>query len=253
MSLHADSSSQSPPATREMSRANAAIDATSAAAQRAAGSVRITVAGEAITLLPQRAALWEPVDGPRTLLISDLHLGKVETFASVGVPLPDVMHHQLAELHDVIRVAACERVLILGDLLHAPAGLTPLMLDTVRAWREQCPCAFDVVPGNHDRHIHKIADWWKMRLLGDVHRERPFAFTHEPRPIAGAFTWAGHVHPVVRLRSASDTLKLWCFVIDEARGVAILPAFCDFTSGGRFERASGMRVFAIAEQTVLEV
>lgn len=208
------------------------------------------IAGEAVTLLPQRAALWQ---ARRTLLISDLHLGKVETFASVGVPLPAVMGRQLQTLSTLIHATSCERVLILGDLLHAPAGLTPQMIDTVREWRETHTCDLAIVPGNHDRHIDKVAEWWNMRLLGDVHREGPFAFTHEPRAVGDAFTWAGHVHPVYRIRSASDALKLWCFVIDESRGVAILPAFCDFTAGGRFERHHTTRVFAIAENQVLEV
>ncbi len=210
----------------------------------------ITVAGQQIALLPQRAAYWQD-EG--TLLISDLHLGKVETFASFGVPLPDVMNHQLATLSAVINATACRRVLILGDLLHAPAGLTTPMIDTVREWRMGHTCDFAVVPGNHDRYLDKVADWWDMRVLGSVHREGPFAFTHEPRTVTAAFTWAGHIHPVYRIRSASDALKLWCFVIDETRGMAILPAFCDFTSGGRFERHATTRVFAIAQNQVLEV
>jgi DNA ligase-associated metallophosphoesterase len=210
----------------------------------------LTIAGQSVTLLPHRAAFWHE---RKTLLISDLHLGKVETFASFGVPLPDVMQHQLAALSAVINATACERVLILGDLLHAPAGLTTPMMETVRDWRAKHACEFAVVPGNHDRHLEKVADWWNMRVLGEVHREGPFAFTHEPRPIANALTWAGHIHPVYRMRSASDTLKLWCFTIDETQGIAVLPAFCDFTSGGRFERHATTRVFVIAQGQVLEV
>lgn len=210
-------------------------------------------------MLPQRAAWWHEgeqggdVAQGGTLLISDLHLGKVETFASLGVPLPAVMHKQLAQLSKLIEKTRCRRVMILGDLLHAPAGLTQLMLDEVRTWREQHACEFAIVPGNHDRKIDKVADWWNMRLLGELHHEGPFAFTHEPRAIAGKFTWAGHIHPVVKLRTASDALKLWCYVIDHERQFAVLPAFCDFTSGGRFERGAATKVYAIAEGCVLEV
>jgi DNA ligase-associated metallophosphoesterase len=218
--------------------------------KHAAPTITLTIANETVTLLPQRAVWWGRC---KTLLISDLHLGKVETFASVGVPLPAMMHTQLATLSALISATQCERVLMLGDVLHAPAGLTPLMIDEVARWREQQGSSFAIVPGNHDRHIEKVANWWNMQVLPDVHHEGPFAFTHIPREIAGKFTWAGHVHPVVKLRSSSDTLKLWCFVMDEAARVAILPAFCDFTSGGRFERTPSTRVFAIAEGQVIEV
>ena len=40
---------------------------------------------EQLRLLPQRA-VW--LEGSRTLLLADLHLGKAETFQAHGIPLP---------------------------------------------------------------------------------------------------------------------------------------------------------------------
>jgi hypothetical protein len=214
----------------------------------------LTISSQHVTLLPQRAAYWHERG---TLLLADLHLGKVETFAAHGVPLPDVMTRQLAMLSDAIEATAPTRVLVLGDLLHAPAGLTEPMLEAVHVWREQHDCEFAVVPGNHDRHLEKVARWWGMRELPARHDEGPFTFMHEPAPAAGRFVFAGHVHPVVKLRSRSDTLKLWCFVLDTsdfATGVCTLPAFCDFTSGGTVDiRQRHRHVYAIAEECVITI
>lgn len=212
----------------------------------------ITLAGDDFTLLPQRAAFWH---ARKTLLVTDLHLGKVETFAAHGIPLPDMMTRQLDACTALIQTTRPDRVLILGDLLHAPAGLTEPMLEAVRAWRERHSCEFAVVPGNHDRHLEKVARWWNMRVLPPRHDEGPFTFIHEPTHIAGRTVFAGHVHPVVKLRSSSDTLKLWCFVIDDhdaTSATITLPAFCNFTSGGTVDhRAPRRRVFAIAENTIV--
>lgn len=214
----------------------------------------LTLASQQFTLLPQRAAFWHERE---TLLLADLHLGKVETFAAHGVPLPDVMTKQLESLDALVAAVHPHRVLILGDLLHAPAGLTEPMLETVRMWRERHACEFAVVPGNHDRHLDKVGRWWNMRVLPPRHDEGPFTFTHEPAPTAGRITFAGHVHPVVKLRTSADTLKLWCFVLDSTdatTGVCTLPAFCDFTSGGTIDhRVPGRRVWAIAEDSIIEV
>ncbi len=218
--------------------------------------VTLAIASEHVTLLPQRAAYWHERE---TLLLTDLHLGKVETFAAYGVPLPDVMTRQLAALQALLNVFRPRRVLILGDLLHAPAGLTETMLEQVRAWREGSGCEFSVVPGNHDRHLEKVGRWWNMRVLPERHDEGPFTFLHEPTHVAGRFVFAGHVHPVVKLRTSVDTLKLWCFVVDSPdgalnSGVCTLPAFCDFTSGGTVDvRVAGRQVWAIAEGEVLPI
>ncbi|MFO0831314.1 MAG: ligase-associated DNA damage response endonuclease PdeM [Phycisphaerales bacterium] len=222
-------------------------------AARSPNAVTLTLCGQSVSLLPQRAAYWHDQE---TLLVADLHLGKVETFAAHGIPLPEMMGRQLATLGNVISDVRPRRVVVLGDLLHAPAGLTEPMLETVREWRESQPCTFAVVPGNHDRHLEKVCRWWNMVELPPRHDEGPFTLVHEPRRILGRMTFAGHVHPVVRMRGSADSLRLWCFVLDldPQGGLCTLPACCDFTSGGTVDMASPRRqVFAIAQGHVISV
>ncbi len=83
------------------------------------------------------------------------------------------------------------------------------------------------------------------------HTEGAFSFVHDPEEAGTGFTWAGHMHPAVTLRSASDSIKMPCFHVGERVGV--LPAFSTFTGGGSVRREKGDRVFGIGGGAVVEV
>jgi DNA ligase-associated metallophosphoesterase len=213
------------------------------------GAISIAIAGERLVLLPTRT-LWWPA--ARTLLVADVHLGKCEAMRAHGAPLPAGVHTaQLERLALATKLTGAARILVLGDLLHAPAGMTSAMIDDVAAWRAGLQASVQVVPGNHDRRLERIADAWKLDVLEVEHVEGPFRFVHEPSMATDKYTWAGHIHPAVTLRSTSDRLKLPCFHIGTKLGV--LPAFSSFTAGGPFARERGDRVYAIAEGSVIEV
>jgi uncharacterized protein len=101
-----------------------------------------------------------------------------------------------------------------------------------------------LVRGNHDRHLKSLPPEWRMD-------EGPFRLAHHPEPAPGRYRWAGHLHPVVRLNSGADRLRLPCFHLGPA--VGILPAFSAFTGGLDMRRRPGERVFVIADEVVLEV
>ena len=61
---------------------------------------------------------------------------------------------------------------------------------------------------------------------------------------------AGHIHPVVRMRAGSESLRLPVFW-NHSSGL-MLPAFCSFAGGGRIEPAAGDRLFVVAEGEVIE-
>jgi hypothetical protein len=56
---------------------------------------------------------------------------------------------------------------------------------------------------------------------------------------------------VVRLSFGADRLRLPCFHLGTA--VGILPAFSAFTGGVDMKRRPGERIFAIADEAVVEV
>lgn len=218
---------------------------------------RVHVAGEDVDLLASRAAYWR---GRSTLLVSDLHLGKVETFGAHGVGLPEALAAQpLESLAGAVRATGAERVLVLGDLLHAGLGITPALVERVRAWIAISGVRVAVVPGNHDRAIERVREAWRLEVLGRVHTEGVFSFAHDPADCradgsaggVGAW-WCGHVHPVVGVRSAADSLRLACFWM-RASGECVLPAFNVFTGGARIAPLAGDRVYAIADGRVVDL
>lgn len=223
-------------------------------------SVEIEIGGERVVLLASRAAYWP---ARRTLLVADLHLGKCEALRANGVPLPDgVLREQISRLDAAVKETGAERVLVLGDLLHAPIGTTGRMVECFAAWRAtpqpSGPVAMALVPGNHDRMLGAAAAAWGLEVLPETHVEGPFTFTHIPpagggvvNAAAGTTVWCGHLHPAVTVRSAADAIKLPCFWVRE--GLVVLPAFSAFTGGAGFRRGVGDRVYAVAEGCVIGV
>lgn len=210
-------------------------------------------------LLPERAAFL-----PRrsSLLVADMHLGKGESLRALGGPIPcavnaALLHEQLDRLERAATRAGAARVLVLGDLLHSAAGLGAALVDSVASrllrWRDSHGMSVEIVPGNHDSALHRVAEAWGVRVLPECIVEPPFAFRHAPPDREGPapFIWCGHLHPAVTLRRAGDALKLPCFHLRP--GLGVLPAFSPFTAGASLARGPADRLFAVAGASVLEV
>lgn len=212
----------------------------------------IEIRGELFDLLPERCAFRR---SDRTLLAADLHWGKAETFQSFGLALPStVIDDDLARLSKALKTTNAERLLILGDLIHTPRGVTLQVQERVESWRNSHEAlSLQVIRGNHDRQF-RWPDEWKVQDIGTELREEQFLFTHDVPDSAtdDRFIWMGHIHPVVNLRGGGDSLRLPCFTIQSNLG--LLPAFSAFTGGASIgPRVEGQRVFAIADTNVIEV
>ena len=80
----------------------------------------VRLGDERFSLLPQRAAYW-PAE--RLLVLGDLHFGKAATFRSRGIPVPGgTTRENLSVLDALLATHDVQRVLFLGDFLHARAG-----------------------------------------------------------------------------------------------------------------------------------
>lgn len=210
-----------------------------------ASGLTITVRGEEITLLPQRAAYWPR---QRTLVIADLHWGKSETFAASGVPLPlGSSEAELTRLGTLIGATGAERVLVLGDLIHAARGVTEALSQLVARFRLDHPVRLQLVTGNHD--MARLPAAWNIERVGPCLDEGPFRFRHAPDEQNERFVWAGHLHPTVRLEGGGDLLRLPCFRV--SRACLVLPAFSDFTNGIVMQREPGVARYAIADDHVV--
>src|SRR5690606_30890641 len=98
--------------------------------------------------LPERA-LFFPAEN--TLIVADLHWGKAATFRTNYVPVPTgTTASDLARLSAAVVSTGAERVVILGDLLHARKGRQEGTFDTIQKWRKQnASLEVILVRGNH--------------------------------------------------------------------------------------------------------
>lgn len=209
-----------------------------------------------VVLLPGRAAL---LPASRTLLLSDLHLGKAATFRRAGIPVPEgSAQKDLSRLTALVARHAVQRLLVLGDLFHTRSGCT----DTVRhefaaARARMAGVECVLVLGNHDRPLGKFPDSLGIDAVVPAIDEPPFHFVHEPSAAVDAgrrdlFTIGGHLHPTVSIRSPSgDRLADRCFVAEAS--VLVLPAFGSFTGGHRVTPTDGMRIWIARDDGVVEV
>lgn len=214
-------------------------------------SVDVQLAGEPWRLLGAAAALHVP---SRTLVVADVHLGKAATFRALGVPVPQgTTTDNLRRLTAVIESEQPLAIVFLGDLFHAREAHAPATLARVARWRGLHPDAeIVVVEGNHDRKAGAPPAALRAQVVAEPWPLGAALLAHHPQRIAGRYVVAGHLHPnVVLYGAAYDSLRLPCFWL--ADGLAILPAFGDFTGGARIERADGDRVFAVAEGKLFEV
>jgi DNA ligase-associated metallophosphoesterase len=211
--------------------------------------MKVTIRGEDFLLLPQRVA-FRIAD--RTLLAADLHWGKSEIFQRHGIAVSSqVLNEDLARLSSAILETDAQRLLILGDLIHAPMGLTPEVIQTVRQWREvHLDLKIELIRGNHDR-LTKWPESWRIEVHTEPIVDEPFLFAHDPPLNKSHYAWLGHMHPVVVLSGAGDRLRLPCFVIDKDE--ATLPAFGSFTGGHTVKGSRSRKIYAIADDTVIEI
>lgn len=214
-----------------------------------AGALSLTVAGEPVVLLADRA-LWLP--GRRTVVVADLHWGKAAAFRAAFVPIPSgTTTGDLTRLTRVLHDTAATTLVVLGDLLHARAGRHADTLATIAAWRDaHHTLDITLVRGNHDAHAGDPPDSLRITCVDAPYGIGPFIGVHEPEEHANGYVLAGHLHPCVSVRGRGrQRATLAAFVFGPRVGV--LPAFSSFTGTGMYEPAPEDRLFGIAERDVI--
>jgi uncharacterized protein len=209
------------------------------------------VAGERLVLLPERAAYWERT---KTLLVADPHFGKAAAFRAAGVLVPrGTTTETLQRLDASLEHTGAERIVFLGDFLHAKEGRAPETLRTISAWRDRWPeIEMILVRGNHDARAGDPPKEMRIVCVSGVMPEPPFAFAHHPVRSDEGYVVAGHIHPGVTLRGAGkQASKLPCFWF--ARETAVLPAFGEFTGLAVVSPTEGDRVWVVADGSVVSV
>jgi uncharacterized protein len=211
----------------------------------------IEIAGTMLELLPERAVFWPE---RKTLLVADPHFGKAAAFRAGGIPVPvGTTSEILARLSRIIEKWSPERIVFLGDFLHARAGRSPQMLSAVSEWqRKHSGIELVLVRGNHDRSAGDPPPELRIRCCDAPMIDQPFALLHHPVDVTGHYSLAGHVHPGALLAGAGRQYeRLPCFWFGKTG--AVLPAFGEFTGLALIEPVVGDRVFVVVEEAVVEV
>jgi DNA ligase-associated metallophosphoesterase len=201
----------------------------------------IDLAGESVTLCPERAMFWPR---EKTLFIADAHFGKALTFRSRGVFVPHgTTADNLLRLDRLIERWAPERIVFLGDFLHAKEAQHDGLQSELAAWRTRhAGLRISLVLGNHDAHAGAPPAALDFELLEEPVRLGPFALRHHPVEVDDHYVLAGHLHPgFVVAGRAHQKARVPCFWLGQRVGV--LPAFGAFTGAHRITQSPGERVF----------
>lgn len=202
-------------------------------------------------LTPQRAVFWEE---QRTLIVSDLHLGKTGHFRKAGIAVPaSLFKEDLQRLLALIQHFQPEELLVTGDMFHSHSNIE---LDLFSRWRKDISnLRVRLVKGNHDilnsawYHEQSI-DCCDNSIIG------PFSFVHDRKdfqsPDNGLYPISGHIHPGILLNGGGkQQMRLPCFYFGNEG--AILPAYSKFTGAVALGPQAGDHIFAIAGEQLFKV
>ncbi len=177
-------------------------------------------------------------------------MGKAGHFRKAGIPVPGKLHiTELFILDALIEELQPKRLIFLGDLFHSDWNLEwPLFSDWLINYEH---IEARLVIGNHD--ILSSIDYKRSGLIVEAtYQSGPFLFSHERIEDTDLYNFSGHIHPAVKLRGrARQGLSLPCFFFGEQH--ALMPAFGRFTGASRIDIQRKDRVFAIAEDQVIEI
>ena len=207
--------------------------------------------GELLWLLPEKAIYW-PAE--KTLLLSDLHLGKAGHFRKSGLYVPGaIMDRDLQKLETILKEYEIERIVVLGDLFHSRHNHE---WEIFGEWLADKPLVkVDLVIGNHDILGIEKYTLYTIRVHQQTLHLGPFTLRHHP--LSGGesevgYVLCGHIHPSFLIQGKGrQNLKFPCFIFGDRQG--ILPAFGHFTGAALVKPEKEDVVFVVVDSIVLKI
>ena len=207
---------------------------------------RIEINENHFDLHPSGAAYWEE---KKTLLLADVHLGKVAHFRKNGIAVPrkaeGVFYEKITLLLNEFEV---DRILFLGDLFHSFQNNEWYLFS---AWVKKQQSELILIEGNHDVIPASQFEQIGLQVI-DHFLEEAFYFSHFPTEKTTHFVFCGHVHPGVKLKgNGLQQMKMPCFF--QSQNQLILPAFGAFTGLHLLSPKSGDHVYVTTGKEVMEI
>jgi DNA ligase-associated metallophosphoesterase len=208
------------------------------------------VLGQTLLLTNERCIYWEE---KKSLLLSDLHLGKSGHFRKNGIGIPGAaMKNDLHRLGALIQFFKPEQIIISGDLFHSRHNMEHDMFTGFR--KNFAQTTFILIKGNHDILDEDRYNDAGIIQAGDFLEVDEFYFSHEPLPkeTKGSYGFTGHIHPGIRLAGKGrQYISMPCYYFTPNH--CILPAFGSFTGYVTMEPKPGDEVYAITGQEVQKI
>lgn len=210
-----------------------------------------TIQNQTWKLLPEKAIYWEE---RRTLIITDLHIGKSGHFRKAGIAAPSTINAKnLERLEKLIRKYNPSTLLILGDLFHSKANREWLEFEE---WLENFEdLKIQLVTGNHDLLHQSFYESANISVYETLEMDN-FLFVHDPddsfESDSKITIVAGHIHPGISLKGKGrQTLRFPCFLFSDEK--ILLPAFGEFTGLYNIKPEEDEKVFAVVEGNIVEL
>ena len=207
---------------------------------------RIHIHDNHFDLHPSGALYWVE---KKTLMLADVHLGKVAHFRKNGIAVPreaeGAFYKKITLLFNEFEV---KRLLFLGDLFHSFQNNEWHLFS---AWVKKQQSTLILIEGNHDVIPARKFEQLGMTITSNL-SEDTFYFSHFPSEKEEYFVFCGHVHPGVKLKGAGlQQLKMPCFY--QSQNQLILPAFGAFTGLHILTPKESDRIYVTSGKEVMEI
>jgi DNA ligase-associated metallophosphoesterase len=178
----------------------------------------------------------------KILLAADLHWGKTQYLRNHGIAVSDaVLDADLRRLENVLGEYDVKSFIVLGDLIHHEASLSPAIISKIEAFRNLHPVELILVKGNHDRYTKFPPSWGLMEETSL--RIDNFLLVHDQKKREKTYQFCGHVHPMMKFSSSVDSLRLPSFMLLDK--VCYLPAYSHLTGGKNMKLLKGEKALVL--------
>ena len=206
-----------------------------------------------LVLSPERCFFWED---QKTLVLSDMHIGKAAHFRKAGIAVPQqVFQEDMHRLFQQIHFFSPQRIIVTGDLFHSEANLEH---DWFSNWRKELAgIEFILVKGNHEILRNDVYQNLGIALVDKELEIGPFFFSHDLiEEKRNGFSFVGHTHPGIRIQGkGKQSFVFPCFYFTS--DFCILPAFSKFTGKHVVDLQKGETAYAIVgagiDQSIVEI
>lgn len=211
--------------------------------------MKIEIQGHTFILHYNKAAYWVE---KKTLLIGDLHLGKISHFRKEGIAIPlEAINTNFTKLDELLNEFDVSRIIFLGDLFHSAYNTE---WELFSFWRHSHQhISMLIVLGNHDILPPFLFEESNIKVYVESYTEDDFVFAHHPVEEAKhAFLFAGHIHPVFTLRGKGrQSIRIPCFL--QSVHQMILPCFGVFTGGYEINNMPHESIYVVSGKEVLKI